>query len=161
MSFLRQSTSGVVNKKYQRNTARKKLTKAKIGESGGNLVNFPVNPTQYSEQSTTQYSMTGGFGNFPYPQFTQAELPVISVNNIYLNKREGHNVQGFIELLQKLQVNRRRSGFFNYPPDVEFVYGGDVKICKLTELTVNKIRFDSNLNCIEARIDLTLIQVEF
>jgi hypothetical protein len=153
--------SGIVNKEYQTNTAQKKLTKAKIGEVGGNLLNFPINPTQYSEQSTTQYSMTGGFGNFPYPQFTQAELPVISVNNIYLTKVEGHDVDGFIKHLQKLQVKRRRSSFFNYPPDVEFIYGGDVKVCKLTELTVNKIRFDSKLNCTEARIDIVLVQVDF
>lgn len=149
-------------KKTTRSYVREsKLDKASIGEVDGNMMEFPFNPSNYSINSSTEYSNTGGFANFPYPQFTQANLPVITISNILVRSAEGHNVKGFIEHLNKLQPKRTRGEYFNYPPDVLFIYGSDTRVCKLTDLNINKTMFSPDLECVEARIDMTLMQVDF
>lgn len=149
------------NAKSRPHVRNSKLDKASIGRVDGEMKDFPFNPSNYNISSTSEYSNTGGFANFPYPQFTQANLPVVTISNILVRSAEGHDVQGFIDHLTRLQVNQSRGSHFNYPPDVLFIYGSDTRVCKLTDLNVDKTMFTPNLECAEARISITLLQVDF
>ena len=134
-----------------------KLSKCKI-KVGKQTIEAPFNPSSFRKSVGVEYAETAGAtANYPIMQYSGGTTPEIPVE-FYLNARtEGHDLRGFINLLQDTLPWERTKPPFNTPPQpIIFAYGWFVKKCRLTNLDIEYTMFDKNLEPIEAKVSMTL-----
>ena len=125
-------------------------------ESTGGIKKFIYNPELVSEGRSVNFTTISAPGcSYPKFQYVNGGEKTISLS-LFLN---GDNTSSYIDFLEGLLPPKQTGGSFSPPPLVLFAFGQTICRCILTNLSVDKTEFTSDLKVKQAIANLSLTEV--
>ena len=144
-----------------------KLEKARLISRESDTIEFMFNPTELVFQRSIQVNASKGARTktgIPKVSFAYPEPYTLSISNIVFDTyEEGSNVMDkYINKLKKsVEFSTKGSGRYKRPPIYVFAWGKQQYIrCFVEQLTYRLTRFLRDGTPVQARVDLTLKEVD-